>query len=361
MAEQSPIHSIHEELGARFGEVAGRLLPRNYGDPAAEYRAVRNGAGVVDRWDRAWIRLTGRDPVKMIQGLVTNDLAGASEGQGVYAAMLTPKGKMLADLRAFRTAGGSVLMDVDAAALQGVLDHLKKYVPPLFARPEHLGAGYDLLGVYGPRSRELVNAVLGTEIPEGFAEEAFVLGAFDGQEVMAIRTEYPGEDGYDLLAPASVLEPLWRAVVAAGAVPVGHGTLEVLRIEAGRPRWGAELTEDVIPIEAGLRDRAISQTKGCYTGQEVIIRILHRGRVNWHLRGLTLGEAPAPAAGVELFRPGEAKSVGRVTSACNSPLYGQTIALGYVRREVLPPSTLRLGDPEGAEVGVVELPIPLTG
>jgi folate-binding protein YgfZ len=140
---------------------------------------------------------------------------------------------------------------------------------------------------------------------------------------------------------------------------VGHSALEVLRIEAGRPRWGAELDETVIPIEAGLRDRAISQTKGCYTGQEVIIRILHRGRVNWHLRGLFLGDVPAPAAGVELFRPGESKPVGRVTSACLSPLHDQTIGLGYVRREVEPPEVLRLGDPEGSEARVYELPLPL--
>jgi folate-binding protein YgfZ len=135
----------------------------------------------------------------------------------------------------------------------------------------------------------------------------------------------------------------------------GHAVLEVLRIEAGRPRWGAELGEDVIPIEAGLLDRAISTTKGCYTGQEVIIRILHRGHVNRHLRGLILGES-VPDPGTELFRAGEPKTVGRITSACLSPRFGRALALGYVRREIEPGHVLRTGSPDGEPAEVCALP-----
>jgi tRNA-modifying protein YgfZ len=142
----------------------------------------------------------------------------------------------------------------------------------------------------------------------------------------------------------------------AGARRAGHATLDVLRIEAGRPKWGAELDESRIPLEAGLRERAISETKGCYTGQEVIIRVLHRGHVNWLLRGVLLGDAPAPSRDASLVRTEDSKQVGRVTSTAWSPRLGQTVALAYVRREVEPGTVLRLETEAGPEATVVELP-----
>ena len=359
MNETMLLEALHEELGARYGSVSGRQAPRNYGDPAAEYESVRRSAGLADRVDRVALRVYGRDPLKMIQGLITNDLAGAPEGQGVYAAFLTPKGKMVADARVFRRPGGELLMDADAAAVDGLLAHLKKYLPPLFARVELLDPGLHVLGVYGPKSRDVLSRAVGVEIPAGLAEEAHVTVRFGDVELFVTRTGYVGEEGYDVFVPDDAAADVWRAIQAAGARPVGHGALEVLRIEAGVPRWGAELDESVIPLEAGLRERAISTTKGCYTGQEVIIRILHRGHVNRHLRGLLLGEEPAPAPGTELFAAETGKAVGRITSSCASPLYGQTIALGYVRREVQPPAVVRLGSAEGPDVRVFELPIPI--
>ncbi|HLU26265.1 MAG TPA: aminomethyltransferase family protein [Longimicrobiales bacterium] len=351
-----PLRSVHETLGARFGEVGGVMVPRNYGDPAAEYAAARSGAAVVDRSERGRIRVFGRDPVRIVHGLVTNDVAGAGAGQGVYAALLTPKGKMLADLRIFRLASGEIVLDVEAAAKENVLATFRKYVPPLFARFEDVSAGHGVLGVFGPGAREAIARVV-TDLPAADApEDAFLETAFDGAPLLVARTLFAGVDGYDLFAPADSLVPLWHGLVDAGARPMGHGTLDVLRIEAGRPLWGAELDENVIPLEAGLRERAISDTKGCYTGQEVIIRILHRGHVNWHLRGMLLGDVPVPARGAPLLREGESRQVGRVTSACSSPAFEQTIALGYVRREVEPPAELRLGAPDGPPVRVVSLP-----
>jgi folate-binding protein YgfZ len=358
MAENSPLQAIHERHGARFAELHGRLVPRNYGDAGAEYAAVRERAGVADRWDRALIRVYGRDPLRMIQGLITNDLAGAPSGQGVYAAFLTAKGKMVADLRAFRRPDGDIVLELDVGALENAMEHLRKFVPPLFARFEALETA-GVLGVYGPASREMVERALGIQVPADLREEGFVTVDVDGGGALVARTLEYGEDGYDLILPTDALEGVWESLVEAGARPVGYAALDVLRIEAGRPRWGAELDESVIPLEAGLRDRAISQTKGCYTGQEVIIRILHRGHVNRHLRGVKLGDAPAPAAGTELFPPGGEKAVGRITSACHSPLHEQTIALAYVRREVEPPAELRLGAPDGAVARVFELPIPI--
>lgn len=301
---------------------------------AAEYEAARSGAVVAARDDRVLLRVTGRDPVRMLQGLITNDLAGAPEGMAVYGAFLTPKGRMVAEARLLRREG-AVLVETAAAAESGLRQHLKKYVPPLFARVEEQ-SGLALLGVYGPRAATLV---------------AGALADVDGVPLEPL--ELPEDEGRELLLPATSLETVRQRLLAAGARPVSSATLDVLRIEAGRPRWGAELDETTIPLEAGLQERAISTSKGCYTGQEVIIRILHRGHVNRSLRGVLLGDVVAPAAGAVLTLPGQEKAVGAVTSACISPALGQTIALAYVRREVLSGASVLVGGVEGR---VVEVP-----
>ncbi|HVG43475.1 MAG TPA: glycine cleavage T C-terminal barrel domain-containing protein [Longimicrobium sp.] len=361
-AAESPLRALQDAAGAAWTEVAGRRVARHYGDPEAEYRAVRESAGLAERGDRARIRLWGKDPVKMIQGLITNDLLKSPAGQGVYAAMLTPKGRTLADLRVFRRElpdGVEVLLELPREALAGTRDHLKRMVPPMFAKHADVSETLAHLGVHGPRAREIVAAVLGAEPP--LEEDAHAEASFGGAPVVVAATRQGGlEDGFDLLVGAEGAAALWTALAGAGARPVGRGALETLRIEAGRPRFGAELTEEVIPTEAfeetGLLQRAISFTKGCYTGQEVIIRIAHRGHVNRHLRGLLLGDAPAPAAGTRLFHPETGKDVGWMTSVAWSPLLGQTVALGYVRREVEPGGVLRAASAEGPEAAVVKLP-----
>ncbi len=367
VAADSPLRVEAEALGAAFTEVAGRRVPLHFGDAAAEYRAVRGAAGVADRADRAQIRLWGRDPVKMVQGLLTNDLAGAPPGRGVYAAMLTPKGRTIAELRAFRLqrpGGTEVLLDLPREALAGTREHLRKFVPPMFARWADASEEMGSLGVYGPRSRELAARVLAAEVPP-LDQDAFTEAPFEDAPVVVVGTRAAGgEEGYDLLAPAAVLPGLWRALLAGGegggARPVGHEALETLRVEAGVPRYGADLSEDVIPTEAfeaiGMVPRAISFTKGCYTGQEVIVRIAHRGHVNRHLRGLRLGGLAAPVRGTPLFHPETGREVGRITSTAFSPLLGETVALGYVRRELGPGDAVRVGSADGESAAVVELP-----
>lgn len=350
----SPLARVHEEHGVRW-DAAVATLPRNYGDPAAEYAAARDHVAVVDRSDRAFVRVYGRDPARMVQGLVSNDVTLTAAGRAVYATVLTPKGKMVADVRILRR-GDELLLETDAAAAQPLAEHLRKYVPPLFARFDDASAAWNEIGVYGPLARETLQRVLGTTLPEAFEEDVAIDASFEGAPVALMTTSYPDVAGYDVLCPPAALESLWRGLTGAGARPLGHATLDVLRIEAGRPRWGAELDGNTIPLEAGLRERAISETKGCYTGQEVIIRVLHRGHVNWLLRGMLLGDTPAPAPESPLLRASDQRQVGRITSAAWSPKHAQTIALGYVRREVEPPAPLLLGGPDGPEVTVVALP-----
>ena len=361
-AAESPLRAAQDAAGAEWAELAGRRVARHYGDAQAEYRAVREAAGLAERGDRARIRLWGKDPVKMIHGLITNDLLKAPAGQGVYAAMLTPKGRTIAELRVFRrelAEGAEVLLDLPREALEGTRDHLRRMVPPMFAKWADASESIAQLGVYGPRAREMVAAVLGIDPPA--AEDAHLEAIFGGAPVLVAATRQIGlEDGLDLFVAAEGAEALWAALAGAGARPVGLGTLETLRIEAGRPRYGAELTEEIIPTEAfeesGLLERAVSFTKGCYTGQEVIIRIAHRGHVNRHLRGLLLGDAPAPAPGTRLFTADTGRDVGWLTSVAWSPLLGQTVAMGFVRREVEPGGAVRVGAADGAEAAVVRLP-----
>jgi tRNA-modifying protein YgfZ len=330
---------------------------------AAEYDAARSHVAIVERRDRRLVRAYGRDPVRMVQGLVSNDVAQATADRSVYATVLTPKGRMIADVRVLRR-GEELLLETDAAALEPLSAHLRKFVPPLFARFEDITDTRAVFTVVGPAAPALLERLLGRPTP---VERDTVMdvtmpgaGGADGDaagaDVVIVTTSYVDEPCFDIISAAEHGALVWERLTSAGALPMSAATLDVLRIEAGTPVWGAELDDTTIPLEAGLREHAISETKGCYTGQEVIIRILHRGHVNWHLRGLLLGHADAPPHGAALHNDAGRK-VGRITSAAWSPRHGAIIALGYIRREVEPRTLLQLAD-DGGEARVVSLPFP---
>jgi folate-binding protein YgfZ len=276
--------------------------------------------------------------------------------------MLTPKGRALAELRAFRRALDEVLVEIPREALAGMAEQLRKFVPPMFARWADVSDEIEQVGIYGPNAAALLERVLGGA-PGELAEDEFREMAFGEAPVMVAATRYVGnEPGFDLFTAPTVLPLLWTALLEQGAElgarPVGWAAIETLRIEAGRPRYGAELSEEVIPTEAfeetGMMERAISFTKGCYTGQEVVIRIAHRGHVNRHLRGFRLGDGPVPPEGSPLF-VGE-KQVGKLTSVAFSPMLGEAVALGFARREVEPGAEVRVGAEDGPPATVVRLP-----
>ena len=355
------------------------------------YDAALAGAVLVDRTDRGLLRLFGRDPVRMVQGLVSNDVQSLDPGQATYATMLTATGRMLADLRVIRRSD-DLLLEADQAALPNIRDTLTRFVPPLFARAEDIGNALSVIGVYGPAStRILVELFSPVPVPAGDVEpverssgddvtaisspldqlpvDSATFAAFGDAVPILIRSDYAGVDGWDIVVETSAADRVRDAIRAAGAEPATLETLEVLRIEAGRPRWGAELTEDVIPLEAGLKDRAISTSKGCYVGQEVVIRVLHRGHVNRNLRGILTGDGALSQPGTELFRSADAatkagRSVARITSSAFSPRLGRAIAIAYVRREVEPGEAILLGSADGIPAEVVALPFnsgPSTG
>jgi folate-binding protein YgfZ len=362
----SALRAVQQASGASFATSAGAEVARHYGDGAAEYAAVREAAGISIRSDLAILRMWGRDPARMLHGLVTNDIMVVTPEQGAYATMLTPKGRTIAEMRVLRRAGetAELVLLLPHEALEGASAHFRKFVPPMFARWADVSDDLGILGIYGPAARELIGQVLDGSPPPEREEASSEVAYGDSGLLMTFSREIGGETGYDLIAPLADLPTLWERFETAGkplgARPVGFGALETLRIEAGRPRYGAELTEETIPTEAfealGWMPRAISFTKGCYTGQEVIVRIAHRGHVNRLLRGLLLGDSPTPAARAQLVSSENGKVVGWITSAAVSPRLGQAIAMCYLRREVSAGQQVRLHTSEGPPATVVELP-----
>ncbi len=295
----------------------------------------------------------------MLNGIVTSRIPGAPigqpmQGEAVYGTILTAKGRMVTDLVTVWLGAGEeegLGLSVAEVAHEAVLAHFKRFLPPRLARVEDLGAGARLLTVVGPHAGETVLAVFGAAPPDGFALLGDGGPLDDGWLVARGVRQAPS---WNVWVGADAASGVWDRLREHRAVRVGVGAWHTLRVEAGFPAFGIDMDDGTIPVEAGLVDAAFDHDKGCYTGQEVIVRIRHRGRVNWHLRALRFGDAAA-RPGAQLLEAGGSKVRGRVTSVADSPRFGQVIGLGYVRREVEPPATLRLGSGEGAEVGVVAL------
>ena len=333
------------------------------------YQAALDSAAVALRPDRARVRVTGRDPVAMLQGILTNSVpeAAGPSGPGVtggaarYAAVLTPKGRMITDLRVVRgpREEDGLLLEVPAAALQGLLAHLAMYVPPRLARTADVTDLTGSLTVAGPGAAALLSREgLGLRVETGelpaLAEGEWRWVDGGGAGVLVIGSGDLSTPAFDIVADRATGEALAARLLEAGAAQLTLAELDILRVEAGRPAWGTELDQETLPPEAGIDSRAIDHTKGCYTGQEVIVRIRDRGHVNRRLCGLRLGGAALPERGTELWTEARDRPVGVVTTAVTSLRAGGGLALGYLRREVEVPGEVRLGGPDGPRVGAVE-------
>jgi folate-binding protein YgfZ len=306
---------------------------------AADYATLVDGCGLLDRSERGKLALTGGDAKSFLQGQVSNDVLALSSGSGCYAAFLTPKGKMLGDLRIL-DAEPELLLDTERDALQALFNMIRRYSLGYDVELHKRTLECGLLSLVGPQADEVAVRAFGGELP-GPSEHAHAVCG----PVRAIRTDV----GIDLLCAAGALAEVRAAASAAGAVEVGEPAADCLRIERGRPRYGVDIDDRAIPQEAGLNARAVSFTKGCYVGQETVARLFYRGKPNRLLRGLRSAE-PIPL-GTELTLDG--RPVGQVTSAAASPRFGP-IALALVRREAPVGETVEAGPAGPAEV--VELP-----
>ena len=299
---------------------------------------MRAGAGLVDRSGMGRILLTGADRRSYLQGILTNDIAALTPGRGCYSAMLTAQGRMITDMRVLEL-GDALVLDVPAAVTTAVRDHLDRFIFSEDVQVEDATAARAAIGVYGPASLDVLVAA-GTEggAPSSLFGSTRVRIA--GVEAVLVRSDEAAVAGYDLLMHAVDAPAIRAALLAAGAVPVFAEEAETVRIESGRPLFGADMDTDTIPLEAGLEERAISRSKGCYVGQEVIVRVQDRGqgRVAKRLVGLTLDAGAAVPVGGARIVSGD-REIGRVTSATWSPALGRAIALGYVHRDFVDPGT----------------------
>jgi folate-binding protein YgfZ len=307
----------------------------------AEYRQLREECGLLDRSARGKLIVSGGEAAEYLQGQLTNDVEALAPGEGQYAALLDRKGHMQADMRVLRLPAEEIWIDTEPEALEPARRHLEMYKIGRDVAIADLTAERAILSLIGPRSVEIAGTAA---LPEHAVEAASIAGV----ECLAVGTAL----GIDLIAKAADAETdlLRAALTGAGAVEVGAEAAEVVRIEAGTPRFGAEMSAETMPAEAGIVERAVSFTKGCYIGQEPVARLHYKGRPNRHLRGLELS---GPASPGETLRLGE-KEVGRVGSACVSPARGP-IALAIVRREAEPGAELALGE-DGVTARVTDLP-----
>lgn len=320
-----------------------------------QYRQLREECGLLDRSQQGKLLVTGSEAADYLQGQLTNDIEAIEPGDGAYAALLDRKGHMQGDMRVLRppssvpfgsqtTARNSerdLWIDTESEALEAVRRHLGMYKIGREVDVVDVTAERALLSLIGPRAVEIAGS---PALPENACEEVTIAGT----QVLAAGTA----EGIDLIFAAEARDRVADALLAAGAAEVSPEAVEILRIEAGRPRFGAEMGTETMPAEAGIVEQAVSFTKGCYIGQETVARLHYKGKPNRHLRGLKLSgaEGAQPGDPVQL---GE-KEVGKLGSAGVSPAFG-AIGLAILRREAEPGATVAVGE-DGVTAEVVSLP-----
>jgi len=362
---KSPLHNFHQRLGATMIEREGWLVPESYGDVSLEYAAVRGGGcGVLDLSDRGRILVSGTEAVQFLNGLITNDMKTLAENSWMPAAFPNVQGRLIASVRVVRLADDSretrtakgtnenvcptFLIDTEAATHERVLKTIERFTLAGDFRVTDVTDQTALLSVQGKKAIDVVRMVLGDTPAELLANQAMQIAwpqqdvgnASDNADVASRVTvmgaSHTGEHGFDLVVESDQIGILWEALQNAGAQPVGYSALEMLRIEAGVPRYGIDMDETNVVTEA--LDDAVSYTKGCYIGQEIIARIKYRGHVARHLAGVIFDQTSSVRAGA-IIKSAEGMEVGRITSVTDSPLLGRTIALGYLKYAYLAPGT----------------------
>jgi folate-binding protein YgfZ len=305
-----------------------------------QYRALREGCGLLERADLAALVASGPDAAEFLQGQVTNDVEALMPGTGCYAALLDRKGGVQADLRVLRLGEDELWLDTDGRASAPVLRHLSTYKIGREVEVAEPDPGAAILALLGPGANEA--AGIGPLPREHDHREVELAGV----GCRAVATDL----GIELICPAARSADVSRTLVDAGAEPVTEAAAEILRVESGRPRFGHEIKPGVLTQEAGINDRAVSFTKGCYIGQETVARLHYKGKPNRHLRGLRL---EGPVAEDDSIVLGD-RELGRIGTAVVSPASGP-IALAVMRREAEPGATVMVGE-DRVPATVAELP-----
>jgi folate-binding protein YgfZ len=301
------------------------------------YRALTEAAVIGAVAPRSAIGVAGTDRASYLHGLLTNDIQALTPGTGCYAAWLTPQGRMLTDMHVFEP-GDMIFLDVPEAVRAATLERLDQFLFSEDVQLADLSSTLTSVWIHGPSAASILEQVLrGVPAVGGWGEYQNARATFGDAPVVVARINQLGVPGFCVYVDRAHEAELQRALESAGAVAAGGDAIAVARIEAGYPLFGVDMTESTIPLEAGIENRAISFTKGCYPGQEVIVRVLHRGhgRVARKLVSL-LVDGAEPAHGAKIFSG--AREIGFVTSAATSPQFGP-VALAYVHRDFVAPGT----------------------
>jgi len=330
--KKSNLTELHEELGGIFLENNQSQIPNFYDNSENEVLHVRSSLGIVDLSGRGILTITGKDYLKLLQGMLTNDMVKLENGKGNHAIALTVKGRMLADMKAFKFPD-FMLFDTEPGLQSVLAEHLNKFKLSYKADIKDTTNDYLHFHICGPKSNDFLESefqISVSELNEYDSKEILINNA----ETFLIKINRTGETGVDLIIKSEEVSELFSNLLSKGEAsslkPFGIDALNTLRIEAGIPIYGIDMDDSTIPIEAGLWD-ALDFEKGCYIGQEVIARIKWRGRVNWHLTGFETTDNTAFSVGSKIFN-GD-KEIGRITSTTFSNTLDKYIALGYIRRE----------------------------
>ena len=311
------------------------------------YDSVRRGAGLLLRPGRGRILVSGADRAAYLQGLLTNDIPALQPGTGCYAAYLTAQGRMITDLWVYEL-GDVILLSLSRRTKDSVLAKLDQMV---FSEDVQLVDATETLSsaaVIGPDAVRVVAGVIPSadaQTLSALPEHGQMRAGFEGGHGLVLRISDAGEPGFEVVLETAALSIFTDAIVAAGVPVVGVAVAEALRIEAGVPVFHQDMDEETIPLEAGIEARALSMTKGCYVGQEVIVRVLHRGhgRVARRLVGLIVSGPDVPPAGTAVQSDG--REIGAITSSTISPRAGGPIALAYLHRDFTAPgSSVQVAD-----------------
>lgn len=329
------------------------------------YREVLEGAALEDQAPVGLLVVSGRDAVSFLHGVLTNDIKALAPGDACYAAYLTPQGRMVSDMHVLRRQD-DVLLLVEPPAAASLAERFDRSIFTEDVRIDDRSAGAAALTVHARDATRRVAAALDADAAaraavEALGPRAHVTVQTGGDDVTLVAGDWLGAPGMRVVGPPEELDGMRARLLEQGTVLAGRAALEARRVEAGLPRFGVDMTTDTIPLEAGIEGRAINTTKGCYVGQEIIVRILHRahGRVARRLMGLVVSGPSVPAAGTLLHAGG--REVGAVTSASWSPALGAPIAMAMLHRDAFEPGTLvALGGPAGDAATVRELPLVAT-
>jgi folate-binding protein YgfZ len=333
------------------GEYRGATTAARFGDPQAEFAALRGGCGVYDLGFRAKVSLTGSDRTRWLNGMVTNNIRDLGVDRGVYAFLLNPQGHILGDMLAYNR-GESILVDTDCGQAEKILATFDHYIIMDDVEVMNLSEQLTALGIAGPKASDLL-AAAGFGV-DGMQALQLKSVAWQGVECTVVRGEDAEQLSYEIWIAPDKVRQLWDALLAAGALPVGSEALEMLRIVSGTPRYGVDIRERDLPQETE-QARALNFNKGCYVGQEIVERIRSRGAVHRRFTGFVAEGTAQIGAGTKIVA-GE-KEVGEITSTAvlRFPGAEKNVALGYIRREVgVPGREVTIG---GAKATVVQLPV----